>query len=450
MGVCIGAIVLVLYVPIMFFLARFPNVFPVYGDGPYYIILADNLLNQGIFSGSLEAPFVPATFIMPIYPVLIFLFKVLAGSYTFFPIIQVIFVGVTAYLIFKIGDKFFSATSGIIASLLYVIDPTTILHSMLIMTDITYTLFIAVSVYFIFATDAGDRRSVFLGGLMLGLAMLTRVISMFLPLVIIPMYFFVRKGEMPLKKLIVNILIILVAYCAVVVPWMFRNEKVSGVFGIAGEKSLNLFQYYVPEFLSYKRGISADEGRNILMNDLIRETGPLLPGDIASLKYAPIEERIALGYIKSDIFGYAKFHLIKTVPFFLSSGLKNMFTYYNNAVGYEAYPTNNGNLTSLLSQGRVNDFLSELRVQPFVTLEQIYWAIVSILSVISLVVARGENRKFVFVCVALVLYYALLTGPMAYSRFRLPAEPFLYLLATSGLVIFAKIIRRKFKVYIPQ
>ncbi|MDO8590938.1 MAG: glycosyltransferase family 39 protein [bacterium] len=432
-GFFIVAAVLLVYIPLMFHLLNFPSVFPVYGDGQYYVSLADNLLYHGVFSDSLEAPFVPATFIMPIYPFLLAVFKAFFGSYMLFPIIQMILAGATAFFIFKIGERVFSERVGLVAAILFLLDPTTIFHSLIIMTDITYVFFIVLSVYLLFFSSEEDIPTrTFFSGLMFGAAMLIRVVSMFLPFLIIPMYFFVKRKHMPMKKIAIHLLIFAIAYSAVVIPWMARNKIASGVWGIAGEKSLNLFQYYVPEFLSFSRGISADDGRNILMSDLTREVGPVKPQDVGSLKYAPFEQKIALKYVKQDIFGYAKFHLIKMVPFFLSSQIKNSMVFYNNALAYEAYRTNTGNLTNLLSKGRVGEFFKELSVQPLVTFEQFLWFCLFVLMLMGIVFSDKDNRPYVFAFTALILYFAALTGPMAYSRFRLPAAPFIFLLASFG------------------
>src|SRR3989338_7211595 len=83
-AVYIGAVLVLLYLPLFMHLLQFPSVFPIYGDGPYYAALADNLLYHGVFSASPQAPFIPATFIMPVYPFLLALFKGAFGSYTFF------------------------------------------------------------------------------------------------------------------------------------------------------------------------------------------------------------------------------------------------------------------------------------------------------------------------------------------------------------------------------
>ncbi len=429
-GLLIAGIIAVVYLPFLIHLLQFPKVFPVYGDGQYYVTVADNLLYRSTFSDSLQAPFLPTSFVMPLYPFLLALWKGVFGSYTLFALAQMAMAGFTAFLIYKIGKKLFSERVGLFASLLFMLDPTTIFHSLIIMTDVPYVFLVVSSVYFLFFSDKKNKPTVFFSGLLFGLAMLTRVISMFLPILIVPLYFLVQRKRMATKTIIINLALLALAYSVVVVPWVARNKIVSGVWGIAGEKSLNLFQYYVPEFLSFKRGISADEGRNILMADLKRETGLSEIKDLGSLVLAPFEEKIALGYIKADIFGYAKFHLIKTIPFFLSSQMKNSLIFYNNAVEYKAYDTNSGNMTTLLSHGRLKEFFSELTVSPLVSFEEIFWICISLLAFLGFVFSKDKRYSVFFV--AMIFYFAILTGPMAYSRYRLPATPFIFLLASFG------------------
>ncbi|MEK7575037.1 MAG: glycosyltransferase family 39 protein [Patescibacteria group bacterium] len=437
-GWFVAAIIFLVYVPMMLYLLNFPSVFPVYGDGLYYVTLAGNILHHGVFSGSVQAPFVPATFIMPAYPLFLAIFIGTFGSYTLFPLVQLVLAGATSFLIFKIGERVFSYSAGVIAALLFILDPTTIFHSLIIMTDIPYVFLLVLSVYLLFfdaeGTEEGAPVRTFFAGIFFGVAMLTRVISMFLPIVIIPLYFLIKNNRISTKKIIINLFILTIAYSAVVVPWVARNNAVSGVWGIANEKSLNVFQYYVPEFLSYTRGISADEGRNILMEELRRDVGVSSSEtiDIGSLEYAPAEEKIAFRYIREDFWGYAKFHLIKMVPFFLSSQIKNSLIFYNNALGYEAYKINGGNMTNLLAGARFKEFWSELQIQPVVTLEQLFWLLISSLAFVGAVFSGRKYHVYAILFVVLIFYFAVLTGPLAYSRFRLPSAPFLFLFAAYG------------------
>ncbi len=388
-----------------------------------------------IFSSSSAEPLVPDSFTMPLYPVLLSVFTVLFGSLRFFPFLQMIFAGLSAFLIFLLGKKFFSEKVGLFAAMLFILDPTVIFHSLIIMTDITYVFLLVLSIWLLFATRAKNAYvGNFAAGIFLGLSMLTRVVSMFLIFLIIPMYFFAKMRETGWRKTLLQILVIVFAYSLVLVPWVIRNKEVSGVWGIASEKSANLFHYYVPDFLSFRDGISVDTARDILIADFGKKIGTAQAQDFGSLANSSAAQEVALRYIENDPFGYAKFHLIKTAPFFLSSGIKNFFVSYNDMLGFIALPTNGGNMTDLLFHGKFRQFAREIQVQPFVTLEEIYWAIVFVSMLISVVFSK--NKFYAISFFILVLYFALLTGSIAYSRFRLPALPFMLILACEGFLLF--------------
>ncbi len=219
-------------------------------------------------------------------------------------------------------------------------------------------------------------------------------------------------------------LVFCVAYAVVVSPWLIRNKEVSGVWGISSVKDFNFFHYYIPEFLSYKRGITPDEGRMLLRKDL----GTVSPEQIDDLRYSPLIHSIWMKYVKEDPIGYTKFHLVKTIPFFLSSGIKNVQVSYRRTIETEVFKVSNANMTNYLLKGQFRAFLGELWAYPLVTLEQLFWLILTIFAFLAVFIKK--SRSFTVASIIIILYFALLTGSVAYARFRLPAAPFLFLLAS--------------------
>lgn len=446
--VLISAVILFVYVPISLYLGSIHyklNVvidgqktvltYPVTaGDSTAYAITGYNILNHHIFSAGTAMPLAPSTFTMPLYPFLLAVWKFLFGSFTLFPILQMVFAGFSAFLIFLLGKKFFSEKVGFLASFLFMIDPTVIFHTLTLMTDITYVFLLVLSVWLLFGSDYENRYVVCLfAGLIFGLSLLTRSVSTFLIFLIVPIYYIVKRKEIDSKKILAQLLIIVLAYAAVAVPWMIRNKEVSGVFGIGADKDVNLFHYYVPNFLSYKKGISVDAARDILVQDLAKKIGPAQAENWGTLSNSPAVESVALKYIESDPIGYGKFHLIKTIPFFLSSGIKNFILSYNDMMGFETFNTNGGNMTDLILHARLGQFIEEIKVQPWVTLEEVYWVLVVIFMLVA--VLFSKNRVYVLSFAIIVVYFAVATGSVAYSRYRLPALPFMLLLACQGFMI---------------
>ncbi len=417
------------------------TVLPIYGtDSIGYVALSDNLIERHIFSVSDKAPFVVDTFRTPGYPGMLAIFKYIFGSYKFFPLVQIFFTILTAIFILKIGTKVFSERIGMVASVLYVIDPNTIWHTLTILSEVPFALFLISALYYLFFSDLKNQYLAnILGGLFLGIATLIRPISMFMPIFMLPIYLYINKNSRPSLSVIKNAVLILAVFLVVLMPWMFRNKQVSGVWGISSVKDFNFFHYTIPEYISFKRGVAPDDIRKILYDEL-RIQG-VEPRDATSLSNVDVLNGISYPYLKGDLFSYGKWHIFKMTPFFLSSGIKNFFYIYNDILHYTVYKTNNSNLTNFLLRADFAEFIKVLKGQILITLEQIFWAIILVAMFIPIFDKKKMSK--VVLLLALIFYLALPTVPVGYSRFRIPAAPYMFILATAGLFMAKDFLKHK-------
>lgn len=440
-------VALVVYIPLLFFVVSLGSeqvragegprfVYPVHGsDSAGYVVLADNILEQRVFSSSNAAPFLPDTFRTPGYPFFLALFKFIFGSYTWFPLIQILCTVGVSFMVLRMGERVFSRTVGMVGAFLYLLDPTVILHSLVLLSDSTYVFLVVLTVYLLFfkSKEGSVReRAMVVGaaGVVLGISVLARPISMFLPAVLLPFYIFSVRADLPKKKIAQNILLFIFGLSILTVPWLMRNKNAVGVWGLSSVASFNLFFYYVPEFLAYDRQTSPDVERARMQAELPTYVPP---SDIALLENAKTINAISLKYLDGHAVGYTKFHLVKTIPVFLSSGMKHIFYYYNALIQYPAFSLSNANMTTLLLKGEFTAFFKELRVSFIPTVESLYLFVITILAFLALLFNR--RNFFCYLFWALILYFALLTGSVAYSRFRLPFAPFLFLLGSFGATI---------------
>ena len=445
-GVVLCVITAVVYIPFLFFIINFgysqiqtgtnPEfVYPVYGsDSAGYVVLADNILQSGVFSGDAKAPFTPDTFRTPGYPLLLASYKLFFGSYTWFPIVQILLTLGAAFLIFRIGERLFSRRIGLVGAIAYLCDPTTILHTLVLLSDTPFVFFILLSVYlgFFYTPKAGSRISpygtFFAAGAVLGFATLVRPIGMFLPIIFIPAYAFFHWKLLPPKKIALYLCAFILGWSLLVVPWTARNRAVVGVWGLSSVSSFNLFQYYVPEFLAYREHTTPDTIRLQMQHDL---PAGMTPQNIGDLKYSKVVNAISIRYLLSgNILAYIPFHLVKTIPVFLSSGIKHIMFYYNDAIGYPAFQLSTANMTTLLLKGQFGAFFQELKISFWPTCESFVLLIVTMFAAVALF-SKKHRGLTVFFWI-LILYFSLLTGSVAYARFRLPISPFLFLLAPVG------------------
>lgn len=399
--------------------------FPVNsGDSSDYATLGDNLLKYHFFSNRTEAPFVPTTHRVPGYPFFLAAFKFIFGSYHYFPFIQILMAILTAFLIFKIGQKMGSGTAGFIAGLFYLIDPAAIFHTSVILSESVFNFLFVLGIYITFFHQF---KRPFLAeacaGFIFGVSTLVRpVVTPLLLVALCFFYFLFKKKEIGFKQIFSGIFILIFIYSLIVFPWVIRNKMVSGNWGISSNSSYTLFRYFVPNYLAYRDNISMKEA----MDRLVKEAGPLKYGS-SHLADSPAIDKITLGYIKNDFFGYAKFHLIKSIPFFLSSGT-TLFSPQENSIDF----------SGLIMRGEYKSALKGLAATPWITLEKVGWLLIVILAFCSVFLKKNRLQIFIFLC--LIIYFALITGSIAYARYRLVATPFIFILASlSAVFIFEKI-----------
>jgi hypothetical protein len=211
----------------------------------------------------------------------------------------------------------------------------------------------------------------------------------------------------------------------VLLPWVARNYARTGAAGISSVAAFNFFHYNVPEFLATKEGITPDQARLRLEKEV-----PFPPSSYADLARSKALMKVALGYIRANPIAYAQFYVIKTVPLFLSSSLENIFYSYNAVVGKEVFATNNVNMTGLIMKRDWHGLFSALKKFPLLTGEQLLLALAGLFGLLALL--RKESHFATFLFLAIIAYFALLTGPVAYARFRTPFEPFWFVLAAVG------------------
>jgi uncharacterized membrane protein len=65
-----------------------------------------------------------------------------------------------------------------------------------------------------------------------------------------------------------------------------------------------------------------------------------------------------------------------------------------------------------------------------IVFEVLWWMLVAFSALFALV--RFRRNFTILLCAILVVYFAALTGPMSASRYRIPAESYLLILAAAG------------------
>lgn len=396
------------------------------GDSRGYVLLAENIYQHAAFSFSKEPPFIPDSFRAPGYPAFLAGLYALLQNWLAVLVAQALLTSIAPVLLYLLLRPYHERAAWI-GSLLYVFEPVRLFASSTLLSDALFVcLFLASALCVV---RAGAYRSFMwaaAAGLLIGISILVRPIAQFLPLLLL---LYLWLAQVPLRRLAALAAVSLLACAVVVLPWMARNHNLFGSWSVSSVSSYNLAAYNAPAYAAYR---PSPEATQILESFEARQHS-LVGEERITLARADEFSAAFWSVIKGREFDYAFFHLFKTLPFFLTDGLRDTVRLFNVDLG--PIP----NFTSLMLAGDVRGVASALRVGGLSTalfvLGSGLWVAALMLCCYALYrLVRGKQYAAAFMCCAVVLYFALLTGPVSNARYRLPVEGFLLVGAAAGAV----------------
>jgi len=401
--------------------------FPVDGsDSAEYFKLAENLLSLRTYTLSATAPYLSEYFRSPGYP--FFIAYTAFGFPTMIIIWQFILIVVTAYLIFLMSKQFLPVKWAIVPPLLFLLDPTTIFQTTVVLSDSLFVFLIVLSVYLIFFKPRAEYW-LLVAGLVLGYSVLVRPIGFLLIFGLLFFYILQNWNKISAKTFFVSAAIMLTAFFAVITPWLVRNYIKTGVWNLSSVSAYNLIQYNLPKYLSVSENIDYETARE----QILKASGFSNEQELRDLKNTPALTSFSIGYLLNhNIFKYSEFHLIKTLPFFFTSSIESFMSHnLFSSLSYQQ-PNPGVNFTDLILKGNVKNLITQLSGQLVYSLEKLCWLVIFIL-VLGAWWLNKKQRLYIGLFWAIILYFAILTGPVSYSRYRLPVTPFLFIMAVLGL-----------------
>jgi 4-amino-4-deoxy-L-arabinose transferase-like glycosyltransferase len=421
--------------------------YPVFnGDSKSYFLLAQNLLINHEYSLSAAAPFIPENFRLPGYPFFLYLLGSTGLSMVLITIVQILLSSATVVLTYLIGKKFLSEKVAFVAALLLCIEPTTVFFSTFIMSDTLFVFTLMLSIYLFLYKTTSLYTNILLActsGLLFGATILIRVIAQYLiPCLAIAYIVLHKKTLRPLSHTALYLSVFAISAALVVLPWCLRNYALYGVAEASATPYINFTQYNLPLFYAHVNKVPLSEASAVYTAPI-----PVPPTSLRfpSLEHKAIFEKMMHDSLEGRYLAYAQFHLIKTIPFFITDGVRDM----NRITGIIQIPPDQTNFSDMLLQRAWGDMFYYFS-HPSVNLSMLLigstpWIIISLLWLVALghtLYARPTAFWFILFASGMVLYFALLTGPVTEHRYRMPAAPFMLLLATQGASIVWHILRR--------
>lgn len=397
-------------------------------DSQEYVALAHTMLSVHRFAMTPEA--LPEVFRTPVYPAFIAVTLLLFGSLTAVVALQIALMALTVVLIYLIGARHFSRGVGLFAAIVFALDPSVMLLASAALSETLFNFLFLLAVWLIGNAEGKRRIALLTAGILLGVAALERPVGLYLiPFIALFAALYPRQG---VRRAIVAACIVLAAAAVVIAPWIVRNGLLGGGWGVSSITGYNALFYNAEQFQAYKLSTSTEA----LTARYDMQLGTTSEEALRSFPYSDREKQTAESIIVPQLTRYALFHIAKTAPFFLSSSLKQVEESsdfpFPSLVRATSTPVN---ISSLVLSGNVHSALAALAADPLALIERFFWLIVTVLAFcypFALLIVRSPKWRVAFSWWLIVGAFAILTGPVSAARYRVPAEPFLLMLAAAA------------------
>jgi 4-amino-4-deoxy-L-arabinose transferase-like glycosyltransferase len=329
----------------------------------------------------------------------------------------------------------FHEKAALVAAYLLALDPTRLYWSTTLMTD-GLTLLTTLGAIYLFTRWMQDKRQVWLAGSggLIGLSILIRPINILLwiPLTIIVL---IVLGWKKWRVWLPQAALFVMCVGLVVAPWSIRNRIQLGTWQLSVIGTYSFAYANALLFSNYADGSSLEDLYASFYRRIKIDQDPVRA---VSFEFEQEYKDFAAEKIDGRWFKYGIWHTYKTIPLFLNDGLRQP------AEALSLIPSGaQPNLTDLfLSRGafsKLQAFAGSMPQQAtLLFIGTSFWLLVYLAALYGLWMAwvKGtlESRSMALLCVFMVAYYvAVSSGPVGQPRYRLPIEPWLFLLAAYGV-----------------
>ncbi len=394
------------------------------------LILAKNLVENKVFSRSVEAPFEPDVWRTPGYPAFVAIFYYFFGNVYSVLFFQILIIFLTAVLIFKMASQLVKEKWALALSVLYILLPDTILSASALFNEVVFVFVFVLAIYtFFFYETKSVYLKWILTGFFLALTVYIRPASFYILFFFIPGYFcfYLKKQEIS-RKHFIGALFMVIVFLGTLTPWYIRNKREVGVWSFASTGPFVLFRQNGSQFHAALTGKDILDARN----DLLEMAG-LPPGSVPQdIKYSAVMQKVALDVILEHPFKYMVFHATTFIPFFTASGIIQYSNLVQNiSPNYDATPE--PSLIQALNPFSLPLLITVIKNHGWTLIENFFWAFVLLLTIVSLWMSKNVRMTRMFFVI--IMYFAVVTGPIAHARYRVPVEPLLLISSFSALYL---------------
>jgi 4-amino-4-deoxy-L-arabinose transferase-like glycosyltransferase len=416
-------------------------------DAKGYWLLANNMIDFHVFSRSESPPFIPDIMRVPVYPLFLSVFRYFSLKVGWVYLWQVCFYGFSCVIMYKTVFLLTSDKRKALCSfLLMSFNISAFFYCFQVMTEIMFICFIILSIYFLIKSVLkGDTTSFFLTSIFLGLATLTKPVTLYLIgiyVAIVILNSYLKKENA--RKIVKKSTIVFLTFVIILCPWVIRNALTFGMVRLTTIDTINAIYYTGASAYQLKHNVEIEEARSFVSDEFKIPTCTVLQ-NLQSYRFQypfqnykalyedldKIKMKVVLNYPKelsySSIFAIIKSHLSHNVGL-----LSSMFPVEWRQPGFQNIV--NAKYSQFFSNLFQNGSLAYVFLYQLVYAGLLYSA-----SLLGLFIfLKDRNISWRIKIILLVLYgYSLLniigTGMTTSQRFRMYTELFYYIFAGYGI-----------------
>jgi 4-amino-4-deoxy-L-arabinose transferase-like glycosyltransferase len=401
------------------------------GQDGYYEV-SKNLIDGNGYSMDDGPIFSPEPLRPPVWIFIMALVAKIFGSYVPVFILEIILGSLIPILGMYLARRFIPSGYIPIIGVLLALDPYPILLSVLAISETCFTFLFFISLIFLFRyIENQTTRNAVWCGVFLGLAILVKPTVQFFPFLIpIAIFIIYRKS---LSLVLLKHLGCFLAMCLLIItPWVYRNYKDFGAFGLSAQPAYNLYTVLVPTLLSIDTGVDYETLHAEVQKGLDRRGESVI-----NLTNGDRRIKEAISIISEHKMVFVKSASISVVTFFTHDGMLTILGYAGKTIpNFLHKPALVLLMTDPLELAR--DILKYANSPGIlIFLGRLLWIAITLLFFIGagLYLKKEKPNLFAYFALAIVAYFAIMTIANGFgmnARFRAPVTVFILTFAVYG------------------
>jgi glycosyltransferase involved in cell wall biosynthesis len=396
------------------------------GDSSGYVDMARSILNG---DESLLAEDESARGLRtPGYPIFLAGVFTISDSPYFVIILQILIALATIPLIYQIALKLTNFRVAFLASLSYIIYPTTAFLNTQILSETLFMFFTTLSLWLLLTLPKHKTIEYVAIGATAGVATLIRPSFLYIIPFIIG-YILISRDN--IWQRIISGGIVAIAFFVILSPWIHANARDYNHPSLSTAGNFNILYYYIPQFLA--QDVEIQHGWLTITEKLMNET-KAAGYEIGSHNASAFEAEQIQNELAGQKIAYLFFHLKRSVLTLVTSGIK-MLNNELTELGQPLFTATPWIIQHVYTYGISFDLIKN-NLLAFTDAGMM--ALVTLLMPIGVIVGIWRRDKRIWgllLIFSMIIITVLLAGPIGNARYRMPIQPYIFMLAFLSLQI---------------